>query len=158
MTIWQDDMGLGQSVNGGGLEWNVEWDARVGSDANFVVYDPYQDIAENSGEGDGIPDDIVLEDILDLSELEEIDFSILVRKFPLGTGVNGVYAGAMTLGANAAEFRTCDSTKSTTVGILDAHGTGNSNMNGDTDNLIPTYNGQWGTGERYPGIYVRPPY
>ncbi len=68
MTVSQDDMGLGQTTNGD-TWWNVQWDARVGSEAQFKVYDPYQTV--------------VLDDTLELSQMNEMDFSILVKKFPL---------------------------------------------------------------------------
>jgi len=84
MTVMQDDMGLGKTVNGDEW-WNVSWDARLGSDASFTVYEPYK-VA-------------TLESTLELSQTEEMDFSILVTKFPLDTGVNGIYSGTMTLGA-----------------------------------------------------------
>src|SRR3989344_915297 len=49
--------------------WNVEYDARVGNNsADWRYYDP--------------DEKQWLEDILDLSEVEEMDFSILVDKFP----------------------------------------------------------------------------
>lgn len=95
MTIWQDDMGLGKTVNGGEW-WNVEWDARVSSYAEFAVYEPYE-------EG------VVLDNTLDLSCTEEMDFSILVSKFPLNTGTpEGGYTGEMILGAVYTDFLDCN--------------------------------------------------
>ena len=119
MTVEQDDMNLGQTENGE-LTWNVHWDARVGSDAPFSYFDPFDDPA-------------VLEDILDLSELEEMDFSILVDKFP--TDIDN-YSGVMTLGALQAPFRICDQSVVPTT---------------DASHLNP-----FGIGLRYPGQYVRP--
>ncbi len=95
MTVWQDDMGLGQTENGE-VWWNVQWDARVGSMAEFSVYDPFETTT--------------LMDTLELSSWDEMDFSILVKKFPLNTGKNGVYSGDMTLGAVYAPFLTCECT------------------------------------------------
>ncbi|MFH1412880.1 MAG: hypothetical protein ABIG10_02525, partial [bacterium] len=91
MTIWQDDMGLGKTVNGGEW-WNVEWDARVSSYADFTVFDPYEV-------------DVVLSDTLELSHTEEMDFSILVNKFPLEWDNFG---GEMILGAEYTKFLICD--------------------------------------------------
>lgn len=93
MTVWQDDMGLGQTENGD-VWWNVTWDARVSSAADFAIYEPFQE-------------DVVLDRTLELSETEEMDFSILVTKFPLGSGDEGYYSGDMTLGAIYAPFLGC---------------------------------------------------
>lgn len=88
MTINQDDMGFGQT---GGI-WNVSYDARVGSIVDHVVYDPEKTVE--------------LPDALDLSELDEMDFSILIKKFP-PTHVGTSYTGAMTLGANTVAHLSC---------------------------------------------------
>ena len=92
MTVWQDDMGLGQTVNGDQW-WNVQWDARVGSDAEFAVFDPFVTTE--------------LETPLELSQMNEMDFSILVKKFPLDTGLDGFYDGQMVLGAVDTDFLEC---------------------------------------------------
>jgi hypothetical protein len=92
MTVWQDDMGLGKTVNGSEW-WNVKYDARVGSYAEYAIYDPYQTT--------------VLDVPLELSQMNEMDFSIRISKFPLGTGDNGVYSGQMVLGAVRAPFLQC---------------------------------------------------
>ena len=64
---------------------------KVGNnDADWRIYGPY--------------DNQPLEDILDLSELEEMDFSILVTKFP---APDATYDGEMWLSATQAEFRQC---------------------------------------------------
>ncbi len=89
MFVRQDDMGLG-STNGA---YNVQWDGRVGSDAAFSFYDPFA--SEQ------------LENILELSEDDEMDFSILVRKFPIGSGDAGHYQGEMQLSAQAEEHLSC---------------------------------------------------
>lgn len=81
LKVKQDDMGLG-TTNGA---YNVEWDGRVGSDATFSIYQPF------AWE--------VLENALELSEDDEVDFSILVKKFPTGGPENGVYSGTMELDA-----------------------------------------------------------
>ena len=50
---------------------------------------------------------VELQKHLDLSELNEMDFSILVKKFP-PTHVGDVYSGAMTLTGSAVEHLLCD--------------------------------------------------
>ena len=87
MWVEQDDMGLGST----GIDWNVQYDARVGNEElDWVVYDP--------------EDVVKLEDILDLSEMEEMDFSIKIFKFPsTETG----YSGDLELSASRADFRAC---------------------------------------------------
>jgi len=89
MTISQDDMGLGQTD---GL-WNVEYDARVGSLSTYSVYDPEETVT--------------LDDELDLSELDEMDFSIAISKFP-PTYDSSSYVGTMTLGAVMADHLECE--------------------------------------------------
>ena len=87
MAVKQDDMGLGTTDG----NWNVEYDARVGNNsADWRYYDP--------------DETQWLEDILDLSEVEEMDFSILVKKFP---SLNGDWSGDMWLDSQPAEFRQC---------------------------------------------------
>ncbi len=98
MHVAQDDMGLGQSSGA----WNVEFDARVGNNLNdWKIYSPF-------GYKPAAPvwssSYTQLEDILDLSETEEIDFSIMVKKFP---DANTSYSGNMYLAATAAPFRVC---------------------------------------------------
>ncbi|MBU1036942.1 hypothetical protein KKF32_02815 [Patescibacteria group bacterium] len=87
MGVVQDDMDLGTT---GGV-YNVSYRARVGNEeadwSGYVPYDPTT----------------WLEDILDLSEIEEMDFSILVTKFPN----QGPFYGQMTLSAMFANFREC---------------------------------------------------
>ncbi len=87
MGVEQDDMGLGTTDG----QWNVQYDARVGSNENHWRY--YQ------------PDEHQwLEDIVDLSEEEEMDFSVEIYKFP-DTDAN--WGGEMTLDAKPAPFRQC---------------------------------------------------
>lgn len=90
LKVKQDDLGLGTT---NGLP-NVQFDGRVGSDAVFSFYDPF--VWEE------------LENALELSEIDEVDFSILVKKFPTGTGgVDGLYAGQMWLNAKPEAHGTC---------------------------------------------------
>ncbi len=79
MKVTQDDMGFGQT---GGV-YNVKYDARVGS---LVTFSSYWPLATPT-----------LNDPLDLSELDEMDFSIDVSKFP--PTHTGPYSGTMTLSA-----------------------------------------------------------
>ncbi len=88
LTVWQDDMGLGKT----GGNWNVSYDARVGSTVAHQDY--YPEVTTT------------LQDTLDLSELDEVDFSILVNKFP--TGGSTSWTGNMTLGAVEADHLFCD--------------------------------------------------
>lgn len=87
MKVWQDDMGFGLTDG----KYNVSYDARVGSLVPTAKYAPY------------VTTD--LESDLDLSEVDEMDFSILVTKFP-ETHV-GPYTGAMTLSAVAVPHLEC---------------------------------------------------
>jgi len=89
MKVQQNDMGLGKTDG----NWNVKYDGRVGSDATFVKYDPEVTKALNES--------------LDLSELNEMDFSIDIYKFPPEHGSSS-YTGNMTLSAASAAHLTCD--------------------------------------------------
>jgi len=93
MKVQQDDMGLGMTDG----VYNVRYDARVGSDATFANYYPQ----ENK----------TLADSLDLSELEEMDFSIDISKWP-PTHDGNSYAGCMTLRAARADHLTCATAQS----------------------------------------------
>ncbi len=88
MKVAQDDMGLGKTS---GL-WNVKYDARVGSASTYSNYYP-----ETTN---------VLDDELDLSELDEMDFSIDISKFP-PTHPNPTYTGIMTLSADMVLHLPC---------------------------------------------------
>lgn len=88
MKVYQDDMGLGKTD---GL-WNVKYDARVGSAAAYANYSP--EVTKT------------LADPLDLSELDEMDFSIDVSKFP-PTHDGTSYTGTMTLTATSAAHLVC---------------------------------------------------
>jgi hypothetical protein len=87
MNVTQNDMGFGLTD---GI-YNVKYDARVGSNAAFANYYPN---AKKS-----------LADPLDLSELDEMDFSIDVTKFP--PTHEGPYVGTMTLGATSLAHIPC---------------------------------------------------
>jgi hypothetical protein len=83
VKINQTDMGFGQDVTGA---WEVQFDARLGNTGAEPIYNPYAEIT--------------LPDVLDRSHLEELDFSIHVKK---GTGA---HSGAMTLGVVPANGQT----------------------------------------------------
>ena len=88
MNVWQDDMDLGTTSG----VWNVVYDARVGSDAQYADY--YPEVTTP------------LVNHLDLSELDEMDFSILISKFP-PTHVGDVYVGEMILSATFIPHLPC---------------------------------------------------
>jgi cysteine-rich repeat protein len=88
LKIKQNDMGLGKTDN----KWNVQWRARIGSNANFKLYHPNKSA--------------ILANELDLSETNEMDFEIKVFKFPPAHGSNN-YGGEMTITAKWAEHLTC---------------------------------------------------
>jgi len=90
MKVRQDDMGFGKTD---GL-WNVEYDARVGSYAPFSNYWP------------GMTE-TVLADSLDLSELNEMDFSVDISKFP-PTHDGESYIGMMVLSVTPESHLVCD--------------------------------------------------
>jgi hypothetical protein len=87
MHVEQDDMGLGTTDG----QWNVRYDGRVGNnEADWKNY--YPDVKKK------------LQDILDLSETEEMDFSIKIFKFP---SLKSDWTGQMWLSATKADFRQC---------------------------------------------------
>jgi len=90
MGVQQDDMGLEQLGDG---TWNVKYKARVGNGINdwSSYYYPFAGPK-------------YLQDILDLSQENKMDFSILVTKFPTDADT---WIGDMTLSAKFAPFRTC---------------------------------------------------
>lgn len=88
MSVLQNDMGLGKTDG----RWNVSYDARVGSSAPFAVYEPNVTT--------------LLDGTLDLSELDEMDFSIDISKFP-PTHIGETYTGTMTLTASPVAHFTC---------------------------------------------------
>ena len=87
LKVYQDDMGLGKTSG----QWNVQYDARVGSNSIFADYSPEVTTT--------------LDDTLDLSELDEVDFSILVTKFP--TNHSTTWTGNITLTADAYAHLVC---------------------------------------------------
>lgn len=89
INITQDDMGLGTT---NGLP-NVQYDARLGSNAaEWRNYNPFTQTP--------------IQDLLDESETEELDFSILVKKFP--PSAIPTWEGTMVLGATQTEPRHCE--------------------------------------------------
>ena len=99
MNVAQDDMGLGQSSG----VWNVEYDARVGNlESDWSIYDPFKFKADMGDPTDS--DWTQLMEILDLSEIEEMDFSILVTKWP---DISTTYGGMMWLDATPAPVLLC---------------------------------------------------
>lgn len=87
MWVEQDDMGLSTTD---GVS-NVKYDARVGNnEADWKNYWPDANTK--------------LQDILDLSEVEEMDFSVLITKFPT---TEDRWVGDMVLSSSPANFRQC---------------------------------------------------
>ena len=105
MKIAQDDMGLGYQTDTTD-NWNVEYDARVGDlEIDWKVYEPFGMKGEVPESCDYIP---LNGEILDLSEIEEMDFSIhVIEKWP---GNLTSYTGNMWLSADKADFGSCDVT------------------------------------------------
>ena len=86
IDVLQDDMAFGKQSDD---SYNVAYRARIGhEEADWWQYAPYQ-LA-------------TLEDILDLSEDEKMDFQIMIKQWPDDAGI-----GEMTLSSQKAEFRTC---------------------------------------------------
>ena len=98
LSVAQDDMGLGQSSG----EWNVQFDGRIGNaEGDWAVYNPFN----YKGTGAPVAGQFKpLLEILDLSETEEADFSILVKKWP---DTNTSYNGSMWLSASPASDLVC---------------------------------------------------
>jgi hypothetical protein len=92
VSIEQDDMGFGMTSG----NYNVAYRARLGSDEyDWADYGPFEDT--------------ILDDSLDLSELDEMDFAITVSKFP--PTHSGPYSGEMTLSAYPIEHLFCAGSK-----------------------------------------------
>jgi len=89
ISVNQDDMQLGQTSG----SWNVSYGARIGHEVGFTTYEP--------------GDTRWINDELDLSEVNEMDFSVLVNKFPYP--VPNKFIGTMILGAKKANFTSCSS-------------------------------------------------
>jgi hypothetical protein len=86
LTVLQDDMGFGFSGLPESPNWNVEYDARMGSnDTNKVYYDP--------------DETVTLPNKLPLCNTEELDFSIHIEKSSFGPHI-----GVMTIGCVAVTF------------------------------------------------------
>jgi len=90
MSVSQNDMGLGKTGTGVN-DWNVKYDGRVGSSATWKNYWPEALTWLNND--------------LDLSEMDEMDFSILITKFPPSSPTS--FTGTMDLGAKAVSHLTC---------------------------------------------------
>lgn len=88
MKVTQNDMGLGKTDQ----IWNVQYDARVGSNAPFAIYSP-----------DTLT---TLAEPLDLSEMDEMDFSIDISKFP-PTHEGDSYVGQIVLSAGMVPHLVC---------------------------------------------------
>lgn len=88
LGILQDDMGFGRAGNSD--NWHVRYDSRVGQDAEFTEYDP-ETLA-------------TLNNPLNLSETDEMDFSVKVAKFKEG---KDSYEGDMSLSAEYIPHLTC---------------------------------------------------
>lgn len=107
ISVAQDDMGfdLRDFTN-----WNVSYDARVGTLATdwSGYYDPFKKASDSRDPIIGLTptgEYTMLNEILDLSETEKMDFVVLVEKWELGTGVT--YGGEMWLDAEMASFECC---------------------------------------------------
>lgn len=103
MKIAQDDMGFGQSS---GI-WNVKFDARVGNkEADWSAkYNPFKfkELVTGGGTAPTSGQYLSLLEELDLSETEEMDFSILITKWLEPTS----YSGYMWLDASPATWASC---------------------------------------------------
>lgn len=82
LYVWQDDMNFGTTINQAGeAEWNVEFDARLGSNGQIYVYDPYEN-EDGNHKGNYFGQ-------LGLCTLEKADFSIHVKKADPGFTYTG---------------------------------------------------------------------
>jgi hypothetical protein len=100
VKVAQDDMGLGLTD---GI-YNVDYNARLGSnEADWTAYSPFA-ILTNPATVPTLSQYKAIEDILDLSEEEEIDFSIFVKKWPTASETFG---GNIWLDSAKAPFRLC---------------------------------------------------
>ena len=102
MRVVQDDMGFGMTDGA----YNVSYKARVGSGAVWASYNPNASAK-------------TLADELDLSELDEMDFSIYVKKFP-PQYVGDNYNGTMTLSAVSKPHLTCPIAAPVVDGVVNA--------------------------------------
>jgi hypothetical protein len=91
MKVQENDMGLGKTDG----NWNVQYDGRIGSDAAFTTF---------------WPDTLTpLVKPLNLSETNEMDFSIDITKFP-PDHVGSSYTGTMVLSAVPTDHLSCSGT------------------------------------------------
>jgi len=90
LSATQNDMGLGQTDN----VYNVQYKTRVGN--VLTDWSPYYYPFATQW----------LNESLDLSETNEIDFGIKVTKFPAHLGTS--FMGTLTLGSQAATALTCE--------------------------------------------------
>ena len=99
--VAQDDMGLGH-LDTSSTTWRVLFDARIGDlEVDWAMYDPFGAKGTTPTPGSYKP----LLEKLDLSEIEEMDFSIKVNeKWP---GNLDSYTGNMWLTAVQAEWGAC---------------------------------------------------
>ena len=88
MKVWQDAMGLGTSSG----QWNVKYGGKIGSNVDFARY--YPEVTKQLEEG------------LDLSEMNEMDFLVEIFKFPPETGSTS-FTGSMVLSAKKADHLLC---------------------------------------------------
>jgi len=100
LGVAQDDMGLAKNA---GLN-HVEFDARVGSGATYAVYYPFKYVTDTTTQPTQ-SNYAWLNEILDLSEVEEMDFSIKLLNTPFDGAKS--YSGNMWIAAQRAEFGTC---------------------------------------------------
>ena len=97
--VEQDDMGLGTT----GGEWNVRFDARVGNNIDdWRYYYPTHRKGETP-----LDQFQLVEDILDLSEIEEMEFGVMISEFPED---DEDWGGMMYLRSSPAPFRQCEPT------------------------------------------------
>jgi hypothetical protein len=88
IRILQNDFNLGKT----GEEWNVEYQAKLGAGNEYVKYWPEQML--------------ILNNPLNLAQLINIDFGVLVKRYP-AVGNGEAYAGKMTLSADKAPQLIC---------------------------------------------------
>ena len=107
ISVAQDDMGLGYQTGHEGESnyWNVEYDARIGDlESHWRTYRPFAKTGPGVEPIHGSDYHPLLE-YLDLSEIEEMDFSIhVIEKWP---GNLDNYSGKMWLKADKVDSLDC---------------------------------------------------
>jgi len=98
MGVWQDSMGI---KDPDGTDY-VSYKAAVSSSANYKEYE--NDLLNE----DGTHKFTWLKADLDLSEMNEMDFGVLVSKFPIQ--LQGPFTGTIELNAKAADHTVCNPT------------------------------------------------